>query len=68
MRTTLNLNETVINQVLQITGTKNKSKAVNIVLEAFVQEKRKQNILKMRGKLSLEDNWKQLRELEGDEA
>ncbi len=50
-----------------ITGMKNRSKAVNKVLEEFVREKKRQKILKMKGKLNLEDNWKQLREMELDE-
>ncbi len=68
MRTTLNLNEEIINQVMQYTGIKNKSKAVNIVLETYVREKKRQNILKMKGKMNLDDNWKQLREMELDES
>ena len=68
MRTTLNLNEEVINQIMQYTGIKNKSKAVNMVLETFVRERKRQNILKMKGKLNLDDNWKQLREMELDEG
>lgn len=68
MRTTLNLNEEVIRQVMQYTGIKNKSKAVNMVLETFVRERKRQNILKMKGKLNLDDNWKQLREMELDEG
>lgn len=68
MRTTLNLNEDVINQVLQYTGMSNKSAAVSKVLELFVQEKKRQNILKMKGSLKLENNWKQLRDMETDET
>ncbi len=68
MRTTLNLNESIINQVLKYTEMKNKSKAVNRVLEEYIQEKKKRNILNMKGKLHLEDNWKELRDLELDET
>jgi len=68
MRTTLNLKEDVIKQVIQLTGAKNKSRAVNEVLEAYVREKQMQKLLNLRGKLSLDDNWKKLREMELDEA
>ncbi len=68
MRTTLNLNEEIISQVMLYTGMKSKSKAVNKVLETYVREKKKQNILKMKGKLNLDDNWKKLRETELDES
>ncbi len=68
MRTTLNLKENVIKTVIQLTGAKNKSQAVNEVLEAYVREKRMQKLLELRGKLHLEDNLKKLREMELDEA
>ena len=67
MRTTLNLKKDVINKIMQYTGTSNKSKAVNMVLESYIREKKKQNILKMKGNLHLEDNWKQTRDMELDE-
>ena len=68
MRTTLNLNENIIKELMNLMDTKNKSKAVNAALEAYVKEKRIQNLLNMQGKLHLEENWKSLRELEFDES
>lgn len=68
MRTTLNIKDDVIKQVLELTGAKNKSQAVNQVLEAFVQEKRTQKLLNLKGKLNLEENWQKLREMELDES
>ena len=68
MRTTLNLDQDVIEQVMQLTGLKNKSQAVNRVLESFVYRQKKQNILKMKGKLDLENNWNELREMEINET
>ncbi len=67
MRTTLNIKDDVIEQVLKLTGSKNKSHAVNEVLEAYVQEKQTQKLLELRGKLHLEDNSARLREMELDE-
>ena len=67
MRTTLNIKDDVIKQVLKLTNTKNKSQAVNEVLEAYVREKQTQKLLELRGKLHLEDNWERLREMELDE-
>ena len=68
MRTTLNLKEDLISQAVQLTGAKNKSRAVNEIIEAYVREKQMQKLLNLRGKLSLDDNWKKLREMELDEA
>ena len=68
MRTTINIKDEVIKQVVEYTGAKNMSQAVNEVLEMFVREKRKQKLFGLKGKLRLEDNWQKLREMEIDEA
>ena len=68
MRTTLNLKDDIIIEVTRLTGTNNKSQAVNKVLEAFVREKRMQKLLDLKGKLHLDNNWKALREMELDES
>jgi Arc/MetJ family transcription regulator len=68
MRTTINIKDEVIKQVIEYTGAKNMSQAVNEVLETFVREKRKQKLFELKGKLKLEDNWQKLREMEIDEA
>jgi Arc/MetJ family transcription regulator len=67
MRTTLNIKDDVIQQVLKLTNAKNKSQAVNQVLEAYVRERQTKKLLELRGKLHLEDNWERLREMELDE-
>ena len=67
MRTTLNIKDDVIKQVLRLTNAKNKSHAVNQVLEAYVREKQTEKLLELRGRLHLEDNWERLREMELDE-
>lgn len=67
MRTTLNIKDKVLEQVIEITGAKNKSQAVNQALEAFLLEKQVQRLLNLRGKLNLEENWAELRELELNE-
>ena len=68
MRTTINIKDDVIKQVVEYTGAKNMSQAVNEVLETFVREKRRQKLFELKGKLKLEDNWQKLREMEIDEA
>ena len=68
MRTTINIKDEVIKQVIEYTGAKNMCQAVNEVLETFVREKRKQKLFDLKGKLQLEENWQKLREMEIDEA
>ena len=67
MRTTLIIKDDIIKQVIELTGAKNKSQAVNQVLEAFVREKQTLKLLELKGKLHLEENWKKLREMEQNE-
>jgi Arc/MetJ family transcription regulator len=68
MRTTINIKEETVQEVMHITGAKNKSQAINEALEAYVQEKRMKKLLELKGKLNLNENWKALREMELDET
>jgi len=68
MRTTLNVDEKILGEIMAITGAKNRSQAVNLVLQDFVQKKRLQKLLDLRGTLHLENNWQKLREMELDEG
>ena len=67
MRTTINIKDDTVKQVVTLTGAKNRSQAINQVLEEFIREKQTQKLLKLKGKLHLENNWKKLREMEKDE-
>ena len=68
MRTTLNLKDDIIERVMHLTGVKNRSQAINKVLEKFVKEENIRNLLKLKGKLHLEEDWKEIREREIDET
>jgi hypothetical protein len=68
MRTTLNIKDDTIKKVIQITGAKNTSRAINEALDVFIRERQIQGLLNLRGRLHLEDNWKKLREMELDEG
>lgn len=68
MRTTLNVKDDIIEKVMLITGAKNRSQAVNEVLERYVREERIKNLLKLKGRFHLEEDWKEIREREIDET
>ena len=68
MRTTLNLDDEIVTEIVGLTGAKNRSQAINLVLQEFVKRKRMQKLLELRGKLHLDNNWKRLREMELDEG
>ncbi len=66
MRTTLNLDEKTVAQIMQLTGKKNRSEAIRIALDEYIQQQQKQQVLALRGELSIEDSWQMLRQM--DEA
>lgn len=67
MRTTLNLKDDIINKVTQLTGAKNRSQAVNEILEFYIKERQLNNLLSLKGKLHLDENLNELREMELNE-
>lgn len=64
MRTTLNIDEELLRQVMTLTGERSKAKAINLALSDYVQNRRIQELLEMPGKISLVDNLKELEEIE----
>ncbi len=61
MRTTLNIDGKLIDEVTKLTGEKNKGKAVGRALEEYIRRKRIAELIAMRGKVDLVDNWYELR-------
>jgi hypothetical protein len=68
MRTTLNLKEDIIEKAMILSGAKNRSHAINIILEEYVKQKQINTLMDLKGKLHLEDNLKSLREMEINES
>ena len=68
MRTTLNIKDDILKEVIRLTGAKNKSQAVNQVLYEYIREKQIKNLLNLKGRLHLENNWEKLREMELNES
>jgi hypothetical protein len=67
MRTTLNLSDDLIKEVINLTNSKTKTEAVNRALQEFIHRKRLEALINLRGKISLKENWRKLREMEKDE-
>ena len=67
MRTTLELEDELFKEILEITGAKNKTRAVNQALREYIRLKRKDRLLSLEGKLKIEENWERLREIENAE-
>ena len=65
MRTTIDVDDRLLTQVLEITGERSKSKAVSRALEDYVRQERIKGLLALRGKLDLDlDDWYELRHME----
>ena len=55
MRTTLDIDEKLLESVVKLTGEKSKSKAVGKALEAYKRQKSIDALLAMAGKLEIDD-------------
>ena len=65
MRTTLDIDERLIDHVVQVTGEKSKSKAVSKALGEYVRNARLKRLLDLQGKLDLDlDDWYEFRHTE----
>ncbi len=64
MRTTLDLDEKLVEAVTKMTGVKSKSKAVNKALEEYVRRQLIEELRAMLGTIDLVDNWYELRHME----
>ena len=64
MRTTLDVDQKLLNDVVEVTGEKSKSKAVSKALEEYIRRKRIQELRDMAGTIDLVDNWYELRHME----
>ena len=64
MRTTLEIDESLVSQAVRLTGEKNRGRAVNKALEEYVRRKSIERLIELAGKLDIEDNWRENEELE----
>ena len=67
MRISLNIDDSILSEVMKITGKVNRSEAIRIALASYLKQQKKNKILALRGNVDIEDNWQQLRELEKSE-
>ncbi len=64
MRTTLTIDDEVLSQVVQTTGRSNPLDAIRQALQSYLQQEKLKQVIAMRGKLDLHDNWRELRQLD----
>lgn len=67
MRTTLDIDDKLLQEVTLLSQQKTRSSAVEAALREYVRLRRKEQLLSMSGRVRLEENWRDLREAELDE-
>ena len=64
MRTTLDIDKRLLEEVAKTTGEKTLSKAVSRALEEFIRRRKIERLIELAGKIDLVDNWRELEEIE----
>ena len=64
MRTTLDIEKSLVDEVVRTTGEKSRSKAVNRALEIFVKARKIQELREMAGTIEIVDNLPELKQRE----
>jgi len=64
MRATLNIPDELIDEVQRLSGQKTKTQAIVTVMEDYVRRKKMEDLLALRGKISIEYDWEREEEAE----
>ncbi|HEY7466575.1 MAG TPA: type II toxin-antitoxin system VapB family antitoxin [Dehalococcoidia bacterium] len=64
MRTTVDIDPKLLEEVERIAGEKTLSKAVTRALEDYVRRRKIEELIALAGKVDIEENWRELEELE----
>lgn len=67
MRTTLDIDARLLEDAVRLSGEKTKTATVEAALREYVRLKRKGMLLSLRERVQIEDNWRELRQMEIDE-
>ena len=67
MRTTLDIDAKLMEEAIRLSGEQTKAAAVEAALREYVRLRRKELLLGLPGRISLDENWRELREAELDE-
>jgi len=68
MRITIRIEDSLVADLMRFTHATKKSHAVRSALKEFIRLQRREELLALRGRLEIGDNWRQLRENELEEA
>ncbi len=57
MRATLNIPDDLMREVQQLSGEKSKTSAIVTAMEAFVRQKKTDDLLALKGKIQIDYDW-----------
>jgi metal-responsive CopG/Arc/MetJ family transcriptional regulator len=57
MRATLNIPDDLMREVQQLSGEKSKTSAIVAAMEAFVRQKKTEDLLALKGKIQIDYDW-----------
>ena len=64
MRATLNIPDDLIDEVQRLSGEKTKTQAIVTVMEDYVRRRKMQDLLSLRGRISIDYDWEREEETE----
>lgn len=64
MRATLNIPDELIDEVQRLSGQKTKTQAIVTVMEDYVRRKKMEDLLALRGKITIDYDWEREEEAE----
>jgi hypothetical protein len=64
MRTTLNLSDTLIAQLMKVSGARTKTEAIHLAISEFIRQKKLAKLRSLSGKLRIDLDWREMEEAE----
>jgi Arc/MetJ family transcription regulator len=68
MRTTINLDENLLDEVVEISGERDRGKAVNAAMREFVRRDKIRRLIALAGRVEIVDNWEEMEKIELDKT
>lgn len=64
MRTTLRLDDGLVQELMKITEAKTKTEAIHLAISEFIRRKKIEGLLALEGKVPIDVDWRELEERE----
>lgn len=64
MRTTMNLDDRLMKELMTVTGARTKTEAIHLAISELIRRRKLEELKALSGKVRIADNWQELEELE----